>query len=163
MGQYQHGGSGGKHQQAAPKPFGHLPLPDEVTRSSPIGHHCYHNNYISGQIIGTIVALSPIHIGSGIIDLAENVRIIDENVALIKTAVRRGDKIMIPGSSLKGAIRSVAEAITESCVCKVDTKRVHLPQRYKECDRKNNLCVACRMFGAMGFSRKCRDTGCQTH
>ena len=26
-----------------------------------------------------------------------------------------------------------------------------MPDRYAECDRENNLCVACRMFGAMGF------------
>ena len=32
MGQYQRGGSGGR-QQAAPKPFEHLPLPDKVTRN----------------------------------------------------------------------------------------------------------------------------------
>lgn len=154
MGQHQRGGSSNV-QQRAPKPFAHIPLPDplpdNVTRKSPTGHHCYHNNHISGQIIGTIKALSPIHIGSGIIDLAENIGITDQSVTLIKTAVRRGNNVVIPGSSLKGTIRSVAEAITKSCVCKVDRERVHLPRRYKECDRKNNLCVVCRMFGALGF------------
>ena len=152
MGQYQRDRQGQRrNQQVAPKPFAHLPLPSDVPKRSPIGHHRYHNNCISGQIIGTIVTLSPIHIGSGIIDLVENIGITDQSVELIKTAVRKGNKIVIPGSSLKGAIRSVVEAISKSCVCKVDRKRVRLPNKYAECNRKNNLCVACRMFGAMEF------------
>ena len=148
-----------KNQNIAPKPFAHLPLSDKVTRNSPTGHHRYHNNCISGQIIGTIVALSPIHIGSGIIDLVENTGITDQNVGLIKTAVRRSDNIVIPGSSLKGVIRSVAEAISKSCVCKTSNKvknrlkeiRESNGEEYRECNNKTKLCVACRMFGAMEF------------
>ena len=74
--------------------------------------------------------------------------------------------IVIPGSSLKGAIRSVVEAISESCVSKTVKKvRDAFPTEYKffnEC-QQDNLCVACRMFGAMGFQGKYRDTGCTTH
>ena len=154
MGQYQRGGYGGRQQPAEPKPFAHLPLPNNVTKKQPIGHHRYHKHHISGKIIGKIKALSPIHIGSGIIDLAENIGITDQSVELIKTAVRRGVNVVIPGSSLKGAIRSVTETITESCVCKFDIKRVRLQNKYTECDRKNNLCVACRMFGGLGFQGK---------
>ena len=153
MGQYQRGGTR-KNQKIAPKPYAYIPLPDKVTRRSPTGHHRFHKNHISGKIIGTIEALSPIHIGSGIIDLAENVGITDQSVDLTKTAMRRVDKIVIPGSSLKGAIRSVVEAISESCVSKTVKKvRDAFPTEYKffnEC-QQDNLCVACRMFGAMGF------------
>ena len=99
----------------------------------------------TGQIHGTIEALSPIHIGSGVIDLGQDVE-------LIKTAVRTGGNIVIPGSSLKGAIRSVVEAISESCVCKVSREaRRAVPRDFRECPEKERLCVACRMFGAMGF------------
>ncbi len=150
MGQYRRGGNK-KNQNIAPKPFAHIRLPDDVTRNSPIGHHRYHNNYISGQIIGTIEALSPIHIGSGIIDHAENVGITDQNVKLIKTVVRIGDNVVIPGSSLKGAIRSIVEAISESCVCKTASEVKNRLKQYRECNNKTKLCVACRMFGAMGF------------
>ena len=59
---------------------------------------------------------------------------------------------VIPVSSLKGAIRSVVEAISESCICKVsrDT-RYAMPRDFSECRQKDRLCVSCRMFGAMGF------------
>ncbi len=146
MGQYQHRGRGGRqHQQPAPKPFGFVPLPRRVKRESPTGHQRYHTEHFTGQIHATIQALSPIHIGSGVIDLGRDVE-------LIKTAVRRKDNVVIPGSSLKGAIRSVAEAISESCVCKVSRRiRRDVPRDFAECRRKERLCVACRMFGAMGF------------
>ena len=146
MGQYQRGGYRGRQQQqAAPKPFAFVPLPKRVNRRKPIGHDQYRDGHISGQIHGTIEALSPIHIGSGIIDIGQDVE-------LIKTAVRTGGNIVIPGSSIKGAIRSVAEAISESCVCKVSSRvRGAVPREFSECRRKEYLCVACRMFGAMGF------------
>ena len=149
MGQYQRGGyQGRREQQAAPKPFAFVPLPRRVNRRKPIGHDQYREGHISGQIHGTIEALSPIHIGSGIIDIGQDVE-------LIKTAVRTGGNIVIPGSSLKGAIRSIAEAISESCVSKVSSRvRRAAPREFREffeCRQKNRLCVACRMFGAMGF------------
>ena len=146
MGQYQRRGQGNRqHQQPAPKPFGFLPLPRRVNRKPPTGHERYHTEHFTGQIHGTIEALSPIHIGSGVIDIGRDVE-------LIKTAVRTEDNIVIPGSSLKGAIRSVAEAISESCVCKVSSRiRQTVPRDFAECRRKERLCVACKMFGAMGF------------
>ena len=146
MGQFQRGGRGGRqHQQPAPKPFTFMPLPKRVNRESPTGHERYHERHITGQIHGTIKALSPIHVGSGIIDLGQDVE-------LIKTVVRVKGNVAIPGSSLKGAIRSVAEAVTESCICKVSNRiRQSVPRYFLECRQKDRLCVACRMFGAMGF------------
>ena len=134
-----------KSPKPALKPFAFMPLPDCINRQSPTGHDRYHQGHMTGQIRGTIEALSPIYVGSGIIDLGQNVK-------LIKTAVRTGGKVVIPGSSLKGAIRSVVEAISKSCVCKVSKKiQYKVPKEFAECRRKKKVCVACRMFGAMGF------------
>ena len=146
MGQFQRGGRGGRQfQQPAPKPFAFMPLPNRVNRQRPTGHDLYNAECTTGQIQGTIEALSPIHIGSGIIDLGQDVE-------LIKTGVRTSGNVVIPGSSLKGAIRSVVEAISESCVCKVSGRiRRAVPRDFAECRQKERLCVACRMFGAMGF------------
>ena len=152
MGQNQH-----NRKQRAPKPFAFVPLPDKVNRDSPTRHDRYHKNYVTGRIHGTIKALTPIHLGSGITDLSEHVG--QQNVELIKTTIRTKGKIVIPGSSLKGVIRSVTEAISESCVCKVSPKDEELQDRiskigFRECrriNRSDKLCVACRMFGAMGF------------
>ena len=146
MGQFRRGGRGGRQfQQPAPKPFAFMPLPNRVNRQRPTGHDLYNAECTTGQIQGTIEALSPIHIGSGIIDLGQDVE-------LIKTGVRTSGNVVIPGSSLKGAIRSVVEAISESCVCKVSGRiRRAVPRDFAECHQKERLCVACRMFGAMGF------------
>lgn len=146
MGRFQRRGQSGRQfQQAAPKPFDFVPLPKRVSRGKPTGHDQYHETRATGQIYGTIEALSPIHIGSGIIDLGQDVE-------LIKTAVRTSGNVVIPGSSLKGAIRSVVEAISESCVCKASREtRNAVTQDFEECRQKERLCVACRMFGAMGF------------
>ena len=44
---------------------------------------------------------------------------------------------MIPGTSLKGGIRSVVEAISVSCVCKVSKEtRKELPRDFFECQRR---------------------------
>lgn len=147
MGHYQRGGrrGGRQFQQAAPKPFDFVSLPNRVNRKQPMGHEQYHEECLTGQIQGIIVALSPLHIGSGIIDLGQDVE-------LIKTVVRTGGRVVIPGSSLKGAIRSVAEAISESCVCKFSRQvQQALPRNFRDCRQKERLCVACRMFGAMGY------------
>ena len=158
MGQYQRHGSGERQQQqAAPKPFDFVSLPKRIDKKPPTGHDQYHENCLTGQIQGTIEALSPIHIGSGVIDIGDDVE-------LIKTAVRTGDKIVIPGSSLKGAIRSVVEAISESCVCKVSrdsppccAKRFYgmSPKRPLVCRVPNVRCN--------GVSVKYSDTGCTAH
>lgn len=153
MGQYQRSGyGGGQRQPAEPKPFAFVQLPTSVNKSVPTGHDKYLHNRTTGKIHGTIKALTPIHIGSGIIDFGEHV---NQQVELIKTAMRSKGILIIPGSSLKGAIRSVVEAISESCICKT---KVRLNRKntedFRECrrnSRNERICIACRMFGAMGF------------
>ena len=153
MGQYQRGGYGNRREeQAAPKPFAYVSLPERVNRSKPTGHDRYQPNRTTGRIYGTIKALTPIHIGSGIIDFGEHV---NQQVELIKSAMRTKGEIVIPGSSLKGAIRSVVEAISRSCICKTKVKLNRRNTKdFSECKRNNKneeLCIACRMFGAMGY------------
>lgn len=132
---------GNQRPRPAPEPFEFVPLAERVNRKSPIGHDRYDDNCITGQIHGTIEALSPIYVGSGVMELTQDGQLVD-------TIVRRDGKVAIPGSSLKGAIRSVLEAISESCVCK---SKIKVRRQRSECKEQDNLCVACRIFGAMGF------------
>ncbi len=59
----------------------------------------------------------------------------------------------IPGTSLKGVLRSVAEAISGSCFIydaltyERNTTRYNLPAGYIHCSDVKHLCPACRMFG----------------
>jgi len=89
-------------------------------------------------------------------------------VKLVKTAILEENNYIIPGSSLKGVIRSAYEAITRSCLCVLESKRqeimetdrtcVNIPAEYKQCVGSGDqdqteaaLCPACRVFGAMGW------------
>jgi CRISPR/Cas system CSM-associated protein Csm3 (group 7 of RAMP superfamily) len=77
-----------------------------------------------------------------------------------KFPVRRGEAI-IPGSSLKGVIRSVAEAIEPSCltlftgtysgsgITEGKVLVAQAPPGYERCSDVNRLCPACRLFGAL--------------
>ena len=61
----------------------------------------------------------------------------------------------IPGSSIKGAIRSVAEAIASSCfslISKMYKDKVHTNYERENCklsiSDKTGLCITCRLFGS---------------
>jgi hypothetical protein len=65
-------------------------------------------------------------------------------------AVRR--RYLIPGSSIKGAVRSIVEAITCSCIRITQGRhRPYIPQGYGGCMSVNDLCIACRLFGAQDY------------
>ncbi len=73
----------------------------------------------------------------------------------------RNKQAIIPGTSLKGVIRSVAEAVEASCLTLFDgqyrgsgitrgkTLNAWLPRGYQKCSDLNRLCPACRLFGML--------------
>lgn len=137
------------------KPYDFVPLPDKVIRQDPAGHHRFKSGLLSGTITGELVALTPVHLASGNVELTRN-----DRVPLVKAHFRTRGKIAIPGSSLKGAVRSIVEAITSSCI-RVQSRAVRerLPKLQREesfdpCevrDASSRLCPACRIFGAMSY------------
>lgn len=131
-----------------PKPYDFVQIPDaQMKPESPIGHSDYRGDLLTGTIAGTLVARSPVHVASGIIELTS------KQPSLVKAHFRCGGKPTIPGSSLKGAIRSIVEAISRppSCVRISQARFDNLPPNVRRCSDKTRLCVACRMFGAMGY------------
>jgi CRISPR/Cas system CSM-associated protein Csm3 (group 7 of RAMP superfamily) len=74
--------------------------------------------------------------------------------------VRRGEAI-IPGTSLKGVIRSVVEAVEASCLTLFDgvyrgggitrgkSLTTRVPAEYRRCSDLSKLCPACRLFGTL--------------
>ncbi len=139
-------------QPLPPKPFAWVDFPKDSqgkplspARSEPCGHDCWGNDY-TGTLDCTLTLLTPLHVGSGLFRLA--------NGQVVKEAVRQDDQLIIPGSSLKGVFRSIAEAISRSCVSKT---RQRLPSaELKECSDPKNLCVCCRLFGGLGYSGRVR-------
>jgi len=77
----------------------------------------------------------------------------EEKVVAQKTKIRQA--YIIPGSSLKGVIRSIVEAISPSCVRVIGWQtRPALPTRMKPCSDVNRLCPACRLFGMSAGRRE---------
>jgi len=110
---------------------------------------------LTGRLSGELVALQPLHVGSGALLPPEDLGLNAPDVPLVKAFARRGDLRTIPGSSLKGSFRSLVELFTPSCVCKTRSRQ------YRDCryDSKRHigeLCPACKMFGAMGYQGQVR-------
>jgi CRISPR/Cas system CSM-associated protein Csm3 (group 7 of RAMP superfamily) len=145
--------SGRNYQPGAPKPYGFVrvdPLQD-ADRERPAGHDRY--RHISGTLHGEIRALSPVHVASGTVERQR-----DPDAPLYKAHTRSGGRVVIPGSTLKGVVRSVVEAISASCVRITRVRRNQLPKGAQGCRDKKNLCVACRMFGSLGYQGQVRFT-----
>jgi CRISPR/Cas system CMR subunit Cmr6 (Cas7 group RAMP superfamily) len=135
-----------------PKPFGKLGFVKEKSLGDIIGHNEFSNTY-TGTLTCTLAALTPLHVGSGIYDI--------QGDRIIRGLVTAGGKVIIPGTSIKGVVRSIAEAISPSCVRILNSKtkverNLSVPALsrcadIKPRDRKAKLCVSCSMFGALGY------------
>lgn len=133
-------------QPPAPKPYTLIDLPTgvQVERRMPAGHDALRGDALSGRIELQIEALSPVHVGSGLIELTG-----DGRRPLVREMVRVQGVPVVLGSSFKGCVRSIVEAISASCV-RV-TKAGGLYRELGGCRSKDQLCVACRIFGAPNF------------
>src|SRR5579883_913606 len=98
---------------AAPKPYELISFPKErPTLQHPIGHHKYDSHRLHGTLFLTLKVKTSLHVSTGVVVMGSD---INSRVPLIKTMVQGVDqKLSIQGSSLKGCIRSVYEAITNS-------------------------------------------------
>lgn len=87
-----------------------VPLPSAVRR---VGRdHVRHDRRVDDALFGRIELTyrcdQPVHVGSGFKTLADG--------RVVRAMVRSGDALVVPGSSMKGALRARFEAITKSCV-----------------------------------------------
>ncbi len=64
---------------------------------------------------------------------------------------------IIPGSSLKGLLRSVVETLGNGCMTLFDGDyergavryRGNVPSNFQHCEKNSDLCIACRIFGML--------------
>ena len=151
-----------------PSNYNFISLPqDEPDRlniqgNQKFGHNKYQltNKRFSGKLFLNLTVVSPVSVNSGITvmgsDLAQQTRNDASaryvaRLSLIQSSVQQNHRLIIPGSSLKGVVRSIYEAITRSCLCKTDAKREEIPNGYSECKDTSQLCPACVIFGAMNW------------
>ena len=128
----------------AREPYDFVPHPKgrRLDRRSPHGHHVLKGE--SGVLWCELEALSPLLVmgsnhraGSG----RHEVGRFDEDADF---------RPIIPGTSLKGMIRSVFEVLVPSCVALQGWNTEHLvPREIGQCKNRNQLCPACRTFGTL--------------
>lgn len=128
-----------------PKPYEFVPLPEgRIPTSEPAGHHCYQPGNLTGALTATIVAHSAVHVASGLLEPKN-----DRQYPMVKGHFRTGNTPTIPATSLKGCIRSIVEAISRSSV--QITRSRQLPREYQPSSKIEQLDVAQRIFGALGY------------
>lgn len=136
-----------------PKPYQLVSLPKtSIDRQSPTTHDRFKPDRLTGKIKLQLTVRTTAFVASGTVAMGTDLGSPKtRGVPLIKTSVERDGKLIIPGSSLKGVVRSAYEAITLSCLCKTKAKKEQIPNGYQECKTKTQLCPACRVFGSLNF------------
>jgi CRISPR/Cas system CSM-associated protein Csm3 (group 7 of RAMP superfamily) len=134
-----------------PKPYNFVSFPKEKPNlQRPYGHHKYDQNRLHGTIYLTLKVQTSLHISTGAVVLGSD---IGAKISLIKTMTQGIDnKLLIQGSSLKGCIRSVYEAITNSTLGAITSSyKDKIPPERLPCGKKEQLCPASRVFGALDW------------
>lgn len=123
-------------------PYRFVPVRDTVKRRKPATGERIVKESLSGRIECTLTNLTPLFIGT---KAPGAVR------PFLPSKVDQ--KPLIPGSSLKGLFRALAETIGGGCSVTYfgrDKNRYPVPPFLEPCSDNMSLCVACRLFGMMG-------------
>ncbi|MBD2356169.1 CRISPR-associated protein [Tolypothrix sp. FACHB-123] len=142
---------GGSSSEFVPKPYEFVSFPSERPNlQRPAGHHKYFSDRLHGTLYLTLKVQTPLHVSTGVVVMGSD---IGQKIPLIKTMVQGIDqKLSIQGSSLKGCIRSVYEAITNSTLAVITNRyRDKIPPERLPCRQKEQLCPASRVFGALDW------------
>lgn len=145
-------------EMLSPKPYKLVPFSREnLQRDDPGGHDKFKTDSLHGTLFLNLTVQTALHISTGVVVLGSDVG--KNSIPLIKTMTQGIDNsLIIQGSSLKGCIRSIYEAITNSTLGvitrKYDSKipKKFLPSSHRDslCSLKK-LCPASRVFGAMNW------------
>lgn len=139
------------------KPYDFVPFPKERPyREKGAGQDKLDARLLSGTLELTLHTLTPVHVGSGYSDFIkagnqEYLAALQASKPIREEGTTRR-RYLIPGPSLKGAVRSIVEAITRSCIRITQGRhRPYIPQGYGGCMSVDDLCIACRLFGAQDY------------
>ncbi len=150
------GGRRGGFEAPAPKPYDFVPFASRMDRARPPGHEGFHlDGHLSGRLEYELMARSHVHVSSGNYALSEDLGLEPGEVirSCYRVTVDGRSTPAVPGSSLKGAIRAIAEAVSPSCVRVTRVNWRQLPRALsRSCpDRRqpDEYCPACAIFGAM--------------
>lgn len=135
----------------APKPYELISFPKEKPPlQPPIGQNKYYSDRCHGTLYLTLTVQTALHVSTGVVAMGSDVG--QKSIPLIKTMIQGEEKLIIPGSSLKGVVRSVYEAITNSTLAVITSKyRDKIPPERLPCKDNKRLCPASRVFGALDW------------
>lgn len=133
------------------KPYALVPFPNKKPQlKHPVGHDRYRSDRLHGKLVLKLTVKTAVHISTGIVAMGTDV---GDRIPLIKTMAQgRQQQLTIPGSSLKGVVRSAFEAITNSTLAVVSGRyKQQMPNDRLPCRKKEQLCPASLVFGAMDW------------
>ncbi|MDZ8108252.1 MAG: RAMP superfamily CRISPR-associated protein [Nostoc sp. DedQUE12a] len=142
--------TGDSSPELPPKPYEFVSFPQERPNlQRPAGHHKYLSDRLHGTLFLTLKVQTSLYVSTGVVVMGSDIG--NNRIPLIKTMVQGVDqKLSIQGSSLKGCIRSVYEAITNSTLAVITNRyKDKIPQERLPCRNKEQLCPASRVFGAL--------------
>lgn len=127
-----------------PKPFFHINLSEKIDRTPFVPLEKIEG--LTGRLDLQIQVVSDyLFVGSGGYDFRESDKLV------YYTFFKCDNKIVIPGTSIKGAVRSVAEGISNSCLSQWK-KGERFSRSHEKCKLNTNLCPSCKIFGTTGYS-----------
>ena len=143
----------GRRFQTEPKPFALVKIPSEEPQRREATTHERFQGFTGRLELVFTVESEYLFVGSGNYEFDPNAR--GNRPDVWHTFNRRNGRICIPGTSIKGAIRSIVEAISNSCVSLSRGHEVRLTQLDKShrerCNSLETACPACRLFGFTGL------------
>ncbi|MCM1984016.1 RAMP superfamily CRISPR-associated protein [Lyngbya confervoides] len=139
------------NQPVNPKPYSVVEFDgSKLQRYRPMdyGHNKYRDNLFHGSFSLQLKVQTALHVSTGVVVMGKDV---GSKVPLIKTMQTSQDKLTIPGSSLKGALRSIFEALTNSPLGVITGKyKSKMPVRLLP-SKGEDLNPASLLFGAMSW------------
>ena len=133
------------------KPYFFVPLVKRVDRRKETNRqNLLTSGVLTGKLGVSIKCLTPLHFGSGQLAFDETTE------RFIHSLIRENGQIALPGSSFKGMLRTVFEAVSASCV--LNAPRA-FPLKGKvgnlgACTSNSGSCPACSVFGRLSYKGK---------
>lgn len=133
-----------------PKPFFWVTLSKQAPYMEKPPDHDRFRDWSGRMELEIEVVSKYLYVGSGNFELFN---LQDKEQAYYAFA-RSNGQLIIPGTGIKGAVRNIVEAISNSCVQQV--VRGEKAPKHEACRDKEALCPACRLFGTTGYSGRVR-------
>lgn len=122
------------------KPYSFVPL---LKRES----YRINDKKVRGKIELTIKVLNALHVSQTNYNM-------NEKEVLYKMFYKVRDKYAIPGTSIKGMVRNIAEMVSYSCIGNTKDENKYIPNNKRDKCKTGEYCMVCDIFGSMGKRSK---------